>query len=185
MSDKIYKKVCLAGKNDIAVYGLSLLLNYLMKENLFVVCNESDDGFDGWQPSLRKYSNEIGIEEISLQQCYNIDELIFISLEFDKIISPEKFSNARLYNIHFSKLPAYKGMYTSALPLLNCEKETGVTLHRIDSGIDTGDIIDQIVFPIEDADTAKDLYLNYLNFAKQLLNSNILRILNGLVTAEP
>ena len=59
---------------------------------------------------------------------------------------PKNFLNARLYNIHFSYLPAYKGMFTSALPIKNGEVDSGVTLHKIESGIDTGDIIDQIKF---------------------------------------
>ena len=74
---------------------------------------------------------------------------MFISLEYHRLIDPLKFVTSKLYNPHFSLLPAYKGMYTSALPLLNDEKDAGVTLHHIDSGIDTGDIIDQIIFPIE------------------------------------
>ena len=43
-------------------------------------------------------------------------------------------------------------MYTSCLPILFNEKESGVTLHKIDRGIDTGDIIDQITFPILSSD---------------------------------
>ena len=35
-------------------------------------------------------------------------------------------------------------MYTSIWPIINGENYCGVTLHEIDSGIDTGDIIDQI-----------------------------------------
>lgn len=71
------------------------------------------------------------------------DDLIFISLEFDKIVNPDLFKDARLYNIHFSLLPSYKGMYTSAIPILNGEEMVGVTFHEIDKGIDTGNIIAQ------------------------------------------
>ena len=60
-------------------------------------------------------------------------------------------------------------MYTSALPIINNELETGVTLHKIDSGIDTGDIIDQIKFKIENNFTARDLYFKYLFYSKELL----------------
>ncbi len=179
MMDSIEKQVCLAGKNEIAVYGLSLLLKHLNKENLFVICNETDDGFDSWQPSLLKAAKDNDVSLISIEDCYDIDGLIFLSLEFDKIISPDKFLNASLFNIHFSNLPAYKGMYTSALPLLNDEKESGVTLHYIDSGIDTGDIIDQLIFPIDRSDTAKNLYEKYLSNSKKLLDKNLFKLLKG------
>lgn len=185
MIQNIKQKVCLAGKNEIAVYGLSLLLEYVNREDLCVICNATDDGIDTWQPSLLKAAIENEITVKTLDECYEIDELIFLSLEFDKIISPNKFVNATLYNIHFSNLPSYKGMYTSALPLLNGEKVGGVTLHYIDYGIDTGDIIDQILFPIDESDTARNLYEKYLSNSKKLLKQNISKILTGEVSAYP
>ncbi|MDA8625796.1 formyltransferase family protein, partial [Alphaproteobacteria bacterium] len=185
MMQNIKQKICLAGKNEIAVYGLSLLLEHVDKDNLCVLCNATDDGFDTWQPSLLKAAIDSDIAVKTLDECYRIDGLIFISLEFDRIISPNKFVNANLYNIHFSNLPSYKGMYTSALPLLNGEKSSGVTLHHIDSGIDTGDIIDQIQFPINDLDTARDLYEKYLVYSKKLLKANIAKLLSGKVISYP
>jgi len=185
MIQNIKKKICLAGKNEIAVYGLHLLLEYVVKENLCVLCNATDDGFDTWQPSLLKAAIENDIEVKTLGECYGIDGLIFISLEFDKIISPNKFMNANLYNIHLSNLPSYKGMYTSALPLLNGEKSSGVTLHYIDSGIDTGDIIEQIQFPINESDNARNLYEKYLVYSKKLLKENIVKLLIDDVRSHP
>ena len=76
-------------------------------------------------------------------------------------------------------------MFTSALPLINGEKETGVTLHKIDAGIDTGDIIDQIKFQIKDSDTARDIYYKYLRHSKKLLAVNLHKILKDEVSAYP
>lgn len=185
MIQSIENKICIAGKNEIAVYGLNIVLELVDKENLCVLCDAADDGFDTWQPSLLKAAIENGIEVKTLDECYSIDGLIFISLEFHKLVLPNKFVNANLYNIHFSNLPAYKGMYTSALPLLNGEKSSGVTLHHIDAGIDTGDIIDQIQFPISDSDTARDLYDKYLLHSKNLVRKNIVKLLSGDVVSYP
>lgn len=179
------KKICLAGKNEIAVYGLNLLLEHVDKENLCVLGNATDDGFDTWQPSLLKAAIENEVVVTTLDKCYWIDGLIFLSLEFDKLISPNKFVNATLYNIHFSNLPSYKGMYTSAMPLLKGEKVSGVTLHYIDSGIDTGDIIDQLQFPIDDSDTARHLYDKYLINSKKLFKKNVFKLLAGEVVSHP
>ena len=153
-------------ENEIAVYGLNLLLQKVDREKIFILCNAADTGIDTWQPSLLKAAQNKNLRIVSLEECYTVKNLIFLSLEFDRIISPKKFSNARLYNIHFSKLPSYKGMFTSALPLINGEKETGVTLHKIDAGIDTGDIIDGIKFQIKDSDTARDIYYKYSTIEK-------------------
>ncbi len=177
-------KVLLAGKNEIAVFGLRALLARLDKKNISVICNSTDEGYDTWQPSLKKLATEHEVTIMSLDECYEIENLVFISLEFDKIISPEKFATIHLYNIHFSALPAYKGMYTSALPLLNGDTESGVTLHKIDKGIDTGDIIDQIIFKIDKDENARDLYGKYLFHAKDLLESNVDRILKCKLEIE-
>ena len=83
---------------------------------------------------------------ISLNQAYRIPNLIFISIHYDKIIKIENFKTKNLYNFHFSLLPKYKGMHTGAHPIINGENYSGVTLHKIDNGIDTGDVIDQIKF---------------------------------------
>lgn len=169
--------ICLAGKNDIAVNALKYLIYELKlpKEDLFVVPNDTDTGVDSWQKSLRKVAREENIVICSLEECLNTD--VFISLEYNKIIDPSKFKSKRIYNIHFSKLPAYKGMYTSVMPLLYGEKESGVTLHYIDDGIDTGAIIDQLTFPIEITDTARSLYFKYLSYGYKLFEANIMKLL--------
>ena len=70
-------------------------------------------------------------------------------------------------------------MYTSAHPLLNGEEKSGVTIHRINDGIDTGEIIDQIEFKIDINDTARDLYLKYLEFAEILFIKCADKIINN------
>ena len=172
-------KICIAGKNDIAVNALYYLKEKIGIENLCVIPNKNDSGIDNWQKSLQKAATNLGVTICSLEEIYQIPNLIFISLEFDKIIKTKKFRTTHLYNIHFSKLPKYKGMYTSVMPILNGEKESGVTLHQIDDGIDTGNIIAQKVFPITINDTARDLYFKYLDNAFALFKNNIEKIING------
>ena len=183
--EKLKIMICVAGKNEIGVYGLQLLLKNFPNEDIRVICNSTDKGFDTWQPSLLKAANDRGVKVISLEDCYDIGNLVFLSLEFNKIVDPVKFKDASLYNIHFSNLPAYKGMYTSAMPLLNGESESGVTLHEIDSGIDTGNIIDKIIFDIETDDTARDLYRKYLDYSKVLLEKNLSNIVYGKTISKP
>ena len=52
------------------------------------------------------------------------------------------------YLIFISLLPKYRGVFTSTNVILNNEKTTGVTFHKIDKGIDTGDIIGQKSFKL-------------------------------------
>ena len=51
-------KICLAGKNEIAIYGLKLLLKKIDKDNIYILTNSTDFGYDTWQPSLLKFAKE-------------------------------------------------------------------------------------------------------------------------------
>lgn len=171
-------KLCIAGKNNIAVDVLAYVLKHQIYTNdeIVVICNKNDDGKNKWQKSLRFFAHYYNVREVKLEDVYRLPKILFLSLEFDRIIKPLLFQTKYLYNIHFSALPKYKGMYTSALPILNHEKYTGVTFHKIDEGIDTGDIINQVCFPIEFNDTARDLYNKYISYGTKLVVFEISRM---------
>ncbi len=80
---------------------------------------------------------------------------IFVSMSFNQIFRKETFElpNLDTINCHAGKLPFYRGRNILNWALINDEKEFGITVHYIDAGIDTGDIIIQKTFPITDADT--------------------------------
>ena len=168
--------VCLAGKNNIAVDVLEYLISCrekLKKFDIVCIVNKNEDGKNGWQKSLKWYCEKHEILLTSLEDVYKIKDLVFISLEFDKIIDPDKFSTTKLYNIHFSLLPEYKGMYTSVLPVLHGKSKTGVTFHKIDKGIDTGDIIEQEEIEITSTDTSFDVYNKCIIQGTKLVIKNI------------
>lgn len=171
-------KVIIAGKNNIAVDVTNWILNNRKNIEILAVCNGTDNGEDGFQRSFKKFCNNASIPIISLNEAYSINDACFISLEFDKIVKPDNFSHKNIINIHFSYLPKYKGMYTSAWPILNAEKESGVTLHKIDHGIDTGDVIDQRAFVLSSSETANSLYLKYIKHGTELVIANFDRIIN-------
>jgi len=179
--------ICIAGKNDIAVEILLYLLDRGINEkNICIIPNRTDDGKDNWQRSLLKKANELGIKIKTLEDVYFIENLLFLSLEFDRIVSPSKFNSNKLFNIHFSLLPKYKGMFTSIMPILNNEKTTGVTFHRIDKGIDTGDIIAQKEFEIDLMDNSRDVYHKYIQNGILLVKQCLEKLLkNNLIESKP
>lgn len=184
--DKDIKRpfVCVAGKNDIAVDVLEHLIQKNRDYGIGVICNKTETGKNSFQKSLRWFANKFGIREYTLDEVYNTDDLILLSTEFDRIVRPDRFKKARLYNIHFSLLPKYKGMFPTVLPILDGEQESGVTLHRIDAGIDTGDIIDQFSFPINKMD-CRELYMKCMKCGTEVVIRNIDAILEGRDEAHP
>ena len=69
-------------------------------------------------------------------------------------------------NFHDGPLPGYSGLNTPVWGILRGEAEWGVTWHRIDEGVDTGDVLIQRRFAIADRETA--LSLNTRNFEEAL-----------------
>lgn len=176
--------VCIAGKNDIAVAALDYLIKLNGDYELGIVCNKTETGINGFQRSLRLFAEQNNIKEYQLEAIYEIEDLVFFSLEYDRLIRPNLFRSNRLFNIHFSKLPQYKGMYTSAIPILNSEKTVGVTLHRIDYGIDTGEIIAQEDFDINGM-TCREVYFSYIKYGTALVLKNMPNLLGGKEISYP
>jgi phosphoribosylglycinamide formyltransferase-1 len=78
---------------------------------------------------------------------------------FMRIISPEfvkKYKN-RIINIHPALLPAFPGLDAQKQAIDNGVKYSGCTVHFVDSGVDTGPIILQLVLKIRNNDTEKTL----------------------------
>ena len=78
---------------------------------------------------------------------------------FMRIISPEfvkKYKN-KIINIHPALLPAFPGLDAQKQAVDYGAKYSGVTVHFVDSGVDTGPIILQKVVKVEDKDTEETL----------------------------
>ena len=133
--------IVIAGKNKCAIEAHKYLRNKYPKHEIIGVANSDDDVNDGWQPSYKKYLLKNGHTEYRLSDCYDLEDMLFFSVEFDKIIKTENFKSKKLFNLHFSLLPKYRGCHTNFVQLYNGERYSGVTLHEIDNSIYGGPII--------------------------------------------
>ncbi len=68
-----------------------------------------------------------------------------------------EFPSKLAFNIHGSLLPKYRGRTPHVWAIINNESITGITAHVIDSGCDTGPILDQIKVDIEPNDTGNTI----------------------------
>jgi len=80
--------------------------------------------------------NPRGGKCITFIQSFEIDVLVSVNYLFlidkDLINFPKKLA----FNIHGSLLPKYRGRTPHVWAIINNEKETGITAHRIDEGCD-------------------------------------------------
>jgi methionyl-tRNA formyltransferase len=174
-------KICISGKSDIASDCLlGLLKRGYAPDEICVVANKSDTGKHAWQKSLVATARVNGIPIWPVADVQQLPEVRFFSLEHDRILRPALFKSPHLYNLHFSKLPAYRGVATSVWPLRNQEKESGVTLHRIDDGIDTGPVVAQTAFSLGPGLTAAGLYQEYMRHGRALFFETLDSLMDGV-----
>jgi phosphoribosylglycinamide formyltransferase-1 len=94
---------------------------------------------------------------------------------FMKIL-PANFVSAlkgKLINIHPSLLPEFKGAHAVRDALAAGATKTGVTIHYVDEGVDTGEIIVQTEVAIEPGDTEHILHERIKKIEHELLGSTI------------
>ena len=173
------KTICIAGKNDCAIKALSYVIKKYKKYKILALPNKTDNGVDNWQKSFKKFAKRKKVEIASLNSLYRRKDLYLFSLEYENILPVKKFISKNLYNLHFSLLPKYRGCHTNYLQIAKGEKKSGVTLHEIDNGIDTGRIIDKIDFYIPLNSTGYDNYKTLLKKSVLLFKKNVSKIING------
>ena len=75
-----------------------------------------------------------------------------------QLLTPRFLARFPCLNVHPSLLPAFPGLDAVGQALAAGVGETGVTVHFVDTGIDTGPVIAQERVSIEPGDTAETLY---------------------------
>lgn len=99
----------------------------------------------------KDYSDKTGFEEAILKQLVEWDIDYIVLAGYMRLIGTTLLSNfpKRIINIHPSLLPKYKGKDALGQALDQKEKVVGISVHYVDEGMDTGEIIDQFAFEID------------------------------------
>jgi methionyl-tRNA formyltransferase len=88
-------------------------------------------------------------------------------------------------NVHTSLLPKYRGAAPIQWAILNGELETGVTIMKMDAGLDTGDIVAEMRTPIADTDNAQTLHDRLAKLGANLLVRTIPEYVAGRMAPRP
>ncbi len=119
---------------------------------------------DPWgnTPTVSEFAKLKKIQILSLNDLLSIKTNLDIGFlcRFNKILSNKlinKFTDG-IINFHGGLLPECAGLYSSCHSILLNHKKGGATLHYIDSGIDTGNIIKRIEFKINNKDTSISVF---------------------------
>ena len=88
-------------------------------------------------------------------------------------------------NLHASLLPRWRGAAPIQHALLAGDRETGVSLMRIERGLDRGPVFATVKTPIGSTETAGDLHDRLSVLAADLIDTHLLDIVTGRATPEP
>ncbi len=87
-------------------------------------------------------------------------------------------------NIHGSLLPKYRGASPIQSAILNCEKETGVTIMLLDKKMDHGPVLTQETEAINSNDTYETLHEKLANLGVELLEETLPKWFSGKITPQ-
>lgn len=122
-----------------------------------MVVSDNSKVWDWAKKNHIEYFCEINkLSELTLKK-YSFDYLL--SIDNGKILNSSILSLPKIasINYHNSLLPKYAGLNATTWAILNNEKKHGITWHKMDQNIDSGDIIIQRDFRIRKNDTALSL----------------------------
>ncbi len=122
-------------------------------------------------------SKELWAETLLANVQHHQPDLVVLA-GFMKVL-PANFVSAlkgKLINIHPSLLPEFKGADAVRDALQAGATKTGVTIHYVDEGVDTGEIIVQSEVSIEPKDTEAVLHERIKKIEHELLASTVEQI---------
>ena len=137
--------------------------------------------------SVKAYAESIGIpvyQPLSLRAGEG-DEIfgkyspdVAVVAAYGKILPPSLLSLPRLgcVNVHASLLPKYRGASPIQTAIVNGEKVTGVTIMRLDEGMDTGDMLAAREVAIPPEMTAGELFDALAPVGAQLLAETLIKL---------
>lgn len=124
------------------------------KKNAYVIERAKNHNVDTFVFSAKHYESKAEYEAEIVQKLndYNVDLVCLAG--YMKLCGDVLLSNyeGKIINIHPALLPSFKGAHGILDAYNYGVKVFGVTVHYVDSGMDSGKIIDQMSFHIEDND---------------------------------
>ena len=148
----------------------------------------NNENISAYHLSAKKFGSEEALAKEILDVLANHKvDMIFLAgyMRMLHITVLEKYNN-RIFNIHPALLPKFggKGMYgmnVHTAVIEAKEKETGVTIHRVNAEYDSGEIVAQTTVPVLENDTPEILAARVLEREHTFLVEVIADITKGKI----
>jgi methionyl-tRNA formyltransferase len=141
-------------------------------------------------PPVKRIAAELGVEilqpetvkgEAFRARIAAINPDVIVTAAFGRILGRRLLALPRLgcLNVHASLLPAYRGAAPVAWAIRNGEEVSGVSIMRMDAGLDTGPVYRFARVPILAEETAGELTIRLARFGAELLSRAISDLPSG------
>ena len=163
---------------------LSLLTNpdKATGRGMHVVANELATWTESLGINIQKPENNDELKKI----IENIKPEIVITIAYGRIIPLELLEIPKYgwINVHFSLLPRWRGAAPVQWAILNGDKQTGITVFKLDKGMDTGPVYLEQATPINDDENSDGLLKRLSQIGSDLAIKSLELISEG-VTPKP
>lgn len=95
-----------------------------------------------------------------VEEMRRLEPDAMVVIAFGQILSKELLEVPKYgcFNIHASLLPKYRGAAPIQWAVINGDLETGITTMMMDAGMDTGDMLEKLVVPLDPKETGGSLF---------------------------
>jgi len=195
MSDNI--KIVFMGSPDFALQTLRALhLNYTVVGVVTQPDRAAGRGRDLKPPPVKMLATELEIPVIQperLSQPEAMDQLrawvpdVIVVAAFGQILKQDVLDLPKFgcINVHASLLPRWRGAAPINAAILHGDEETGVTIMKMDAGLDTGPILAQRSVRIEPDETAGSLFDKLSMLGADLLLETLPLTFSGKIEPRP
>ena len=187
-------KVVFAGTPDFAAAHLHALVNS-HHEISAVICQPDRPGKRGNKPifgPVKRYADKAGLsilqpEKLTANNLIDVDFGLLVVVAYGQILRADvlKYPSYGCINVHTSLLPKWRGAAPVQRSILAGDETTGITIIKIDEGLDTGDVLATEEFPIEPEDTCGIILEKMLQRCPRMLIETIDDIESGQAVMKP
>lgn len=175
------KKVVFLGTKPIGYDSLAYLLSLqeALNYKIIAVATKTRTEF-GTDKNIESLADQHGIKVLDDHETIPECDIIY-SVQYHKILKQADIAKAKIIaiNLHLAPLPDYRGCNQFSFAIFHGAKTFGVTIHQIDEGIDSGAILFEDRFPMDEKWWVKDLFEESNIRGLELLKSTWVEILSG------
>lgn len=173
-------KVILCGYNWIGCKVLDLLIE--SEFDIYVYTHENPPHVNSLVEFCQKRDIPYSTEKISIDNLPFKPDII-ASIYYRYIISNDiiDFVEKRVFNLHPSLLPEYKGCSSITWAMIDGKNEIGFTYHYLTAKVDGGNIIIQKKIKMEDFDTQATIYNRVMFEAANYFIDTFNKVKNGII----